>query len=447
MTIEVIEISHMFQGRIQQPCSTVVARIFRRRRSFSSSSRCYSRRFSGDRDVLITLWACSSNGANSLHSRGEWNARKFRRIRSNCLSRPICRALQGTDALSHSKSIFTPKADKQQPAESIPTRDTKKEDSKKSAKTFSTVYADYYKTERERGRKREREKRLCWNHCFTRDVVKGSDCSTKDFPPPFVSFLFQYIELHKWKREISPWQTTKFSPLSWTFVDPVYRAQGSPISSTISYVNFHEYFCVWRFERFALNAARYQERILHCLLLGRSLGSHVKIGNVSLWVHTAHEHYQNEIKINRTWIIVIWNSFKQINISIFFSERKSRLFPFLPTNNSIKKEKKKKRNKRKWFDLSQLKRRESNRVYFFETEKVLGINSDLELFIRMEHAWYTNRAKNRRVRVILFIAVILVSSNVIACPALFNPQHGIVALAYLLFKCFVLFGVSYSTRW
>ena len=161
MTIEVIEISHMFQGRIQQPCSTVVARIFRRRRSFSSSSRCYSRRFSGDRDVLITLWACSSNGANSLHSRGEWNARKFRRIRSNCLSRPICRALQGTDALSHSKSIFTPKADKQQPAESIPTRDTKKEDSKKSAKTFSTVYADYYKTEREREKERERERNVC----------------------------------------------------------------------------------------------------------------------------------------------------------------------------------------------------------------------------------------------------------------------------------------------
>lgn len=200
---------------------------------------------------------------------------------------------------------------------------------------------------RQRGKEREREKRLCWNHCFTRDVVKGSDCSTKDFPPPFVSFLFQYIELHKWKREISPWQTTKFSPLSWTFVDPVYRAQGSPISSTISYVNFHEYFCVWRFQRFALNAARYQERILHCLLLGRSLGSHVKIGNVSLWVHTAHEHYQNEIKINRTWIIVIWNSFKQINISIFFSERKSRLFPFLPTNNSIK-EKKKREKKVIW---------------------------------------------------------------------------------------------------
>lgn len=177
----------MFQARIQQPCSTVVARIFRRRRSFSSSSRCYSRRFSGDRDVLITLWACSSNGANSLHSRGKWNARKFRRIRSNCLSRPICRASQGTDALSHSKSIFTPKADKQQPAESIPTRDTKKEDSKKSAKTFSMVYADYYKTEREREREGETFvlKPLFYTRCRQRIRLFDKGLSS---PFRFVSF-------------------------------------------------------------------------------------------------------------------------------------------------------------------------------------------------------------------------------------------------------------------
>ena len=102
--------SRVFQARIQRPCSTVAARAYERRPSSSSSSRCCSRRFSGDRDVPIDPRACSSNGANSSPIRGQIPPRQHpTRDGSNRLvsTGPSVELLKEPDALSHSRSIFT----------------------------------------------------------------------------------------------------------------------------------------------------------------------------------------------------------------------------------------------------------------------------------------------------------------------------------------------------
>lgn len=72
--------------RIQQPCNTVVQQKWERYPSSSSSFRCCSRHFRGDRDVSIILRACNSNGANSFLPRGELNARGCRGNRNDPLS-------------------------------------------------------------------------------------------------------------------------------------------------------------------------------------------------------------------------------------------------------------------------------------------------------------------------------------------------------------------------
>lgn len=92
----------MFQARILRPCSTAVVQVWERHPSSLSSSRCYSRRFWGDRDVSITLWACSSNGANSFASRGKSTARRCRGDRDSRLFGPICR----TESFSKNGRIF-----------------------------------------------------------------------------------------------------------------------------------------------------------------------------------------------------------------------------------------------------------------------------------------------------------------------------------------------------